>query len=300
MSDQKQPEASNEGTPAPLSATEQASVEKGQNGLSDVNVAPPPPSGPQRPEYVPEQFFKDGKVDIESLAKSYAELRSKMDGKQPEQQQQQEQPNAEAPKVGADGKIEKPEVKQEEQAQPAPLATAMEAARTEWAEKQEVSEETVTALEAAGIPREVFNLYIEGVKAQTAATLSSIHSYTDGAENYTAMATWAAQHCTDKELDAFNEALDNPELRENAVRGLYARYTAARPSEGKLITPAGTPSQAGDVYTSRDQLIADQRDPRYGTDASFRQGVMDKLARSQKQGFSVVKRSIFEKQVLST
>jgi hypothetical protein len=66
-----------------------------------------------------------------------------------------------------------------------------------------------------------------------------------------------------------------------------------------MITPAGTPSAAGDTYTDRSQLIADQRDPRYGTDAAFRQSVMEKLQRSQRNGFSVVQRSIFEKQVLS-
>src|SRR3546814_4577659 len=104
--------------------------------------------------------------------------------------------------------------------------------------------------------------------------MGQVHSFADGEENYNAMAAWASQSLSDEELEAYNSALDNPQLRENAVRGLYSRYTAARPSEGKLITPSGTPAAAGDVYSSRDQLVADQKDPRYQTDESFRQGVM--------------------------
>src|SRR3546814_10954716 len=120
--------------------------------------------------------------------------------------------------------------------------------------------------------------------------MGQVHSFADGEENYNAMAAWASQSLSDEELEAYNSALDNPQLRENAVRGLYSRYTAARPSEGKLITPSGTPAAAGDVYSSRDQLVADQKDPRYQTDESFRQGVMDKLVRSQRNGRSEERR----------
>nr|WP_294850044.1 hypothetical protein [uncultured Sphingomonas sp.] len=288
-----------------VSTADQASIEVGQRGLSEpTNDFTPAPAGPQRPEYIPEKFWKDGKADLEGLAKSYAELeRARSNPQTPA-----EAPAAEAPaaEVKPDGKIEKTQAEAEAAAAAeaaanpnGALATAMETARTEWADKQEVSEENIAALEAAGIPREVFNLYIEGVKAQQAAAYTAIHSYVDGEENYKLMAGWAGQNLSDAELDAFNAALDNPEGRENAVRGLYARYTAARPSEGTMITPAGTPSAAGDTYTDRDQMIRDQRDPRYATDPAFRQGVMEKLQRSQRNGFSVVPRSLFEKQVLS-
>ena len=54
-------------TPA-LSPAEQASVEVGQRGFTEpTGVNTPAPSGPQRPEYVPEKFWKDGKVDVEGI-----------------------------------------------------------------------------------------------------------------------------------------------------------------------------------------------------------------------------------------
>src|SRR3546814_11770772 len=138
----------------------------------------------------------------------------------------------------------------------------MDLARTEWSEKNEVSEETVAQLEAAGIPKEIFSVYLKGLDLITKEAMGQVHSFADGEENYNAMAAWASQSHSDEELEAYNSALGNPQLRENAVRGLYSRYTAARPSEGKLITPSGTPAAAGDVYSSRDQLGADPKDPR--------------------------------------
>src|SRR3546814_6703496 len=66
--------ASNDGDPA-LSPAEQVSVEVGQRGFSEpTNVNTPPPSGAERPDHIPEKFWKDGQVDIEAMAKSYSEL----------------------------------------------------------------------------------------------------------------------------------------------------------------------------------------------------------------------------------
>lgn len=286
------------GTPAAeggLNAAELASVEVGQQGLSEpTGVNELKPEGPQRPEWCPEQFWKDGKVDSEGLGKSYGELRTKMDtAPKPE-----EKPAAEAPKVDANGKIEKP--KADEAPAATPLATAMEQARTEFAESNAVSDETVAALETAGIPKEIFGIYLEGLAAITEKTMGAIHGFTDGKDNYDAMARWAAEKLTDTELEAYNAALDNPQLRETAVRGLYARYSTARPSEGSLVTPSGTPSAAGgDVYATRDELVADQKDPRYATDPKFRQQVVEKLQRSQRTGFQIVPRSNFERSIVS-
>ena len=296
QAEQQQAEPSTEGTvEAGLSAVEQASVEKGKAGFSEpTGVNEPLPSGPQRPEWCPEKFFVDGKVNQEALARSYAELEK---ARSAAPAKEEPTPAAEEPKVGANGKIEK--AAEPAAAEATPLATAMEKARTEFSEGQEVSDETVAALEAAGIPKEIFGIYLKGLEALAEKGLGEIHGYVEGKDNYDAMAKWAAEKLSDAELDTFNASLDDPAARENAVRGLYARYTAARPSEGKLITPAGTPSQAGDVYASRDELVADQRNPLYATDAKFRQGVVEKLTRSQAGGFTLVARPMFEREIAS-
>jgi hypothetical protein len=287
-------------TPAiELNPAEVAAIERGQQGFTEpTGVNEPKPTEPQRPDWCPEQFFKDGKVDTEGLAKSYGELRSKMDGK-PAEEKGEETPTE--PPVDATGKI-KPEEKKEgeEEAAPNPLTTAMEAARSEWADTQEVSEDTVAALEAAGIPRDVFNLYLEGLKAQTAQLVSTIHDIAGGKETYEAATAWAAKNLKAEEIEAFNAALDDPKARETAIVGLIARHQKAVPSEGRQVIPTDTPAAGSDVFSSRDELIAAQKDPRYGTDPKYRQEVADKLMRSQAAGFQAFDRPQFARQILQS
>ena len=276
--------------PQGLSAAEQASIEIGQRGISDApdpNAAPS--NAPQRPDWCPEQFWKDGQVDSEGLAKSYGSLRSKMDGS--ERPKVDPAPAQDAPKAtGEGGKIEKP--KAEDAPSPhAGLHAAMEAARLEFASSQSVSDERIAELEAAGIPRDIFEVYLEGVKALGQQQTAQMFEYVGGEAAYHEMTSWAAQALSDAEIEAFNAAVENPQLRETAVRGLYARFSAKRPAEGKLVTQNDGGAVASDVYQNRDELIRDQRDPRYQSDPAFRQSVMDKLARSQANGFTVVTRS---------
>lgn len=280
----------------PEAALEAAAIQRGQAGFSDVTPATPdaPATTLVRPDHIPEQFWNNGNVDVDGLAKSYTSIRAKMDSG--EAVKAPETPSA---TVGADGKIEKVEAPAATEAEAAPLTTAMEAARTEWAASGEVSEEAIASLEAAGIPRDIFNLYIEGVKAQQTQILSSIHSFAGGEQTYTEMSRWAADNLSDAELDAYNASLDNPALRENAVRGLHARFSSVRPSEGRLLTPNSGSAGAGDTYSDQSQMIADMKDPRYQTDENFRNTVQQKLQRSQANGFQVVQRSMFEKQVYS-
>ncbi|MFM7027824.1 MAG: hypothetical protein ACKOXK_04000, partial [Chakrabartia sp.] len=210
-----------EGAPQ-LSAEEQAAVLKGQEGLSDTAPAGIPPSEPQRPEWVPEQFWKEGKVDAEGLAKSYHELRAKMDSGKPADPPAAPA-NEQAP-VGQDGKIAKPDAPVSQ-----PIQSVIDTVRDEFTANGSVTDETLAAAEAAGIPKEIVATYLEGVRLITEKTLADIHAFAGGEQNYSAMAKWAAETLNETELEAYNTALENGALRENAVRGLYARYAQARP-----------------------------------------------------------------------
>jgi hypothetical protein len=286
-----------------LSPEELAAVEKGRAGFGATEVNPliKPAEGPQRPEGVPEKFWdaEKGTVNTEALIKSYTEL----ERARTQQPQEQSAPGAEentpAP-VAENGKITKPA--EPEAPAASPLTDVIAAAQQEYASAKEVSEDTVKKLEEAGIPREIFQLYLKGVEATEKATVAVVHQIVGGEDAYNEMARWAANNLSDAELDAFNTALDNEALRENAVRGLYSRFSEARPNEGKLVAPNGNSNaDAGDVYTSRDQLIADQRDERYTRgDAAFHQYVQDKLMRSQTNGFQLGARPLFERQVYSS
>lgn len=299
MSEAQQQEQTPDTASAGLSEQEQAAVEKGRQGLSEVNPNAIPESGPQRPEYVPEKFWKDGKVDTEAMARSYAELERKFSAPK-EGAEDTPKPAEGAPEaVRKDGKIEPAKAEDGEPA-PSPLQTAMERARDEWAEGQEVSEEARAELAAAGIPTEILDLYLDGLRAQSEKVVGEIHTIAGGAEAYSAMTSWAAKALSAEEIEAFNSALDNPAAREAAILGLQAKFKRANPSEGKMVVPNDGGAPSGDVFTSKEGLIAAQRDPRYQTDAGYRRDVMEKLARSQRSGFKLVDRPMFERTILTS
>ena len=302
MTIETEQQAAPAGETVELSAADQASIEVGQRGLSEpTNPNTPAPSGPARPEWCPEQFWKDGVVDNEGLAKSYSSLRGKMDGKPAE-----EAPVAEAvvdPEARTDGKIVPAELAAAEAAvasETPAVTSAMEAARDEWAETQELSDDTFAALEAAGIPRPIVDLYLEGIKANSEKLMGQIHGYVGGEEAYSALTKWAAGNLPAAEIEAYNDALDNPALRETAVVGLQAKFARAVPSEGKLVTPNDGGSISSDVFQSRDELVAAQKDPRYQTDGVYRQSVIDKLTRSQSGGFAAFDRPKFGREIHSS
>lgn len=297
MTNGEQQQGAPDGAPA-LTPEEQAAVQRGQQGFSEPeNPLAQPQSGPTRPDNVPEKFWdaEKGTVNTEALLKSYAELeRTRTPQQEPAAAEDKDTP---AP-VAENGKITKPQP--EAAAAASPLTEVIAAAQQEYASAREVSEETVTKLEEAGIPREVFQLYLKGVEAQERATTEAVYQIVGGEDAYGEMARWAANNLNDAELDAFNAALDNEALRENAVRGLYARFNEARPNEGKLVAPTGNAAgDSGDIYTDRSQLTADLKDERYQRgDTAFHQYVKDKLARSQSTGFQLTARPMFERRIV--
>lgn len=263
-----------------LNPAEVAAVEKAKTGLSPVDPLnpPAPTSAVQRPDSVPEKFWDavKGVVNTDALLKSYGELEKGRSGAQAET------PAEETPaEVPADGKIVKEEPKVEAEAPP--LADVISTFRTEWETSGDVSGETADKLEAAGISKEMQSIYLAGIQALQSKAQTEAHGFVGGEQNYADMVAWAAKTLGDAEIDAFNASLDNPALRETAIRGLHAKFSQAVPSEGKMIGKTTTAS-SGEVYTNRDQLLADQKDARYGSDPVFRQGVVEKLQRSQAAG----------------
>lgn len=269
-----------------LNEQEQASLELARNGLPEVDPNAQTPAAPQRPDDVPEKFWdaEKGAVNTEALLKSYVEL-EKVRSK-PAEENTEEAPKAE---VGKDGKITKAAEPKEDEAKADenPLNSLFDLARSDYASNQGFSEETATKLAEAGIPLEIQQVYLAGLNAMVEQQNAKIHGVVGGEDQYNAMAQWAGQALSDDELEAFNAALDNPQLAETAVTGLYARYKAARPSEGRMTAPTNGAPAAGDIYQSKDEFVSDIQNPRYTSDPAFRRGIEEKLARSRAAGFRV-------------
>lgn len=265
-----------------LTEGELAMVEKGRAGIGEAPVVgtPAAPAVAERPDHIPEKFWKDGAVDTDALAKSYTELEKTRPAPAAAQ---------ETPAVTDDkGQIVKP-VEAE-----APAAAFIEAAGAEFSTDGKFSDETIANLEKIGIPKEIQEGYLMGMQAMQRENLAAIHGYVGGEQAYQQMAAWAGSSLNDADLDAFNNALDNPQLRETAVKGLFARYSTARPSEGTFVAAVGAAPGSGDVFGTRDELVAAQKDPRYTTDTKYREEVTSKLLRSQQGGFRVNPSRMFD------
>lgn len=283
------------GSPAPEGYVPNAEmVARGQQGFTAPAPAPAAPAVATRPDHIPEKFWdaEKGVARVDEMAKSYAELEKARSAPK-------EEPRAPAPepKVNADGTIEKPP--EPEAPAPAPLAEAVQAAAKVFSETGELSgearESLTKQLSDVGLPPEALEVYLAGVEALGKKSLAAIYAETDGEENFKAMAAWAAEKLTDAELEAYNEAVQNPRLQSTAVAGLYAKFQKAQaagaaspPSEGRTIAPSGNQGAAGDTFRSRREYSQAVGDPRYGTDEAYRLDVQAKLERSKKQGFSMV------------
>ena len=296
MSELEQEQQGGEDAALQLSPAEQASVQKAREGLSEVNPNAMPETGPQRPEWLPEKFWdaEKGEANYENLAKSYGELEKFRN--QPKETP--EEKSEEAGEPSKDGKIKKPQEEASE-AESNPITDLMTKVQSEFGETGEVTEDTIKALTDAGIPQEIVQTYLQGVQVLASQTVSEIHNYVGGEESYTEMSKWAAEQLSDEDLDAFNSALDNPKLRETAVRGLYARYQAANPSEGSLRGPQGSQTSDGDIFKSKEEVTEAMRDPRYQTSPAYRQELTEKLARSQRTGFKMHEDGLFGRRVFS-
>ena len=180
-------------------------------------------------------------------------------------------------------------------ADPAPVPTPTEAAdavkaagldmsaiNTEYAEKGELSEATLKALEAKGIKRETVAAYIEGQKAVAAQMVDAAAKVVGGEENLKATLGWAKANLSEAAIEAFNSVVDGGNLAaiDLAVRGLFSQFVAANGSEPQLVSGETVPGSAGNIqpFTTTEQVRVAMADPQYKKDPAFRKQVEQRLA----------------------
>jgi len=216
-----------------------------------------------RPEGLPDKF-----ESVEAMAKSYAELESKLG-----------QPKEEAPKEEAKAEPTNDLEIADKAVESAGLN--MEALTQEYADNGELAEQSYEALAKAGIPKETVDQFIAGQQAVATQQQSEVKSLVGGDDAYIEMTAWAQQNLTEAEVDAYNQAVNAGDMEtiKLAVTGLQARFTAANGSDPQLVAgKAGATSNAG--YQSWAQVQADMSKPEYSKDPAFQAEVQAKLANS--------------------
>lgn len=219
---------------------------------------------PKRPDYLPEKFWKDGKADLEGLAKSYGEL-ERSRGQQQQKQSAQNQNDAARQQVENAG-------------------LDFDALSKEFFDKGELSSETYDALAARGIPKEAVDSYVNGQQAIANQIRADILGKVGGEEKYVEMVSWASDNMSTDEVVAYNAIMNSGDGTQIAlaVEGLRSRFVTANGEQPQLLNGgSGHNQNAGDVFRSVAELTTAMKDPRYPTDPAYRNDVQLKLGRSK-------------------
>lgn len=153
-------------------------------------------------------------------------------------------------------------------------------AQKEFDENGELSQNTIDALEKAGLPKSYIDNYLEGLNAVAEQFEQQAYNTTGGEDNYKKMTDWVTENLPESEIQQFN---DNISKDSNTalftIKGMYARFQSET-KEPSLVTGENY-QQSGSAYESIGQMKADMANPKYATDSAFRKMVADKINRSK-------------------
>lgn len=268
---------------------------------------PPEPQKAQKPADVPDKYWdpEKGEVRYAEWAKSTLELERKLHERAKEPPKV---PEKTAAQKAAEEKLAAATTDEEKAAAQAELEAANKAAQeaakkaAEEAERNakpdvaelrrrateeltnygKLSEQSYAEAAKLGWDRETVDQYIEGQRAKAELIQMKMFEAAGGKDTYTKMIAWAKTNLSAEEQAAFDASLDNENLDVplGSIKGLASRYLAAVGSSGKLVEPEGDDGAAsGDIFKSDQELVEAMRDPRYHTDAAYREEVMKKIAR---------------------
>lgn len=236
-------------------------------------------STPETTPAIPEKFIRDGKPDIEALAKAYAELEKKQSGKKDDTNTEEEAPAEEDDGAKPDTPAEGDEAAARNEAAKAGLD--YDALSKEYAESGKLADSSYETLERAGIPRHLVDGYIRGQEAILTETKNSVFKEVGGEEVYDSMTTWAADNLKAEEIAAYDKAVNSGDMNQItlAVKGLKARYAAAEGME-PTVSIGGSATSDAPTFKSWAQVTKAMSDPRYGKDPAYMAEVEAKLNRS--------------------
>lgn len=271
-----------------------AMIAKAEAGGITLNGEPLTPSTPatpatpavaDKPAGVPDKFWDaaTGTVRYEAWAQSTAELESKFT----KQQQESKPPLADPTKPPVD-----PAKPTETPATPA-LADVMKLAADEYSTTKTLSEETLTKLEGAGVPRSTAQVYMDGLAAQAELTAVKIYGAAGGEDEYKSMLEWATANMTPAQTAAYNAAMDTGKMDTivGAVQNLKSMYATAQGSApSKRIEGENGGATPGGGYRSSAEMVAAMADPKYGKDTAYTADVQKRVALMDAANMGIVVR----------
>ena len=234
-----------------------------------------------------EQLFAGKYKSAQELEKAYGELQKKLG----------EKGNENSESAGdtepTDSKEDSEET--EETSQASPEVELITSASDEYAEKGELSEETLAKFSSMS-SQDLVKAYMEAqanapeqsqpVADISDASVNEVKNFAGGEKAYDNIVNWASQNLDQKSIEAFDSIVNTGSVDaiKLAVSGLKSQYDNANGYEGKMLT-GKAPVEQRDVYRSQAELVAAMSDRRYDNDPAYRQDVIAKLERSDNLEF---------------
>lgn len=146
----------------------------------------------------------------------------------------------------------------------------------------EISKETREKLQAAGIPDEMTDSFIEGQKAKVEAFYNDISTAVGGREEMNTVIDWARKNITKEEAQSI-DAVTDPTILKIILKDLKNRMEDKEGKVPEQLTGSGNTPPVN-VYASLAEMKADISDPRYRKDEAFRDRVLKKIKESKQAG----------------
>ena len=233
------------------------------------------PNAPKEPPKAEEKLLAGKYKTVEELEKAYAEAQKfiskkaepKADEAPKEEPKADDKPAEEAPKEGEEAPKEEPKA---DEVKPPVDFVALNA---EYAEKGELSAESLASLEKAGIPPEAAGLFFAGVEAIQTLRANEVHALAGSQEAFNTLVEWGSKNLSEAERNAFDGAVDKAILEGDTsslkllVPGIQARMKGDGP-DYVTTKPTGGASSIQPFSSISEQSAAIQ-DRRYGRDAAY-------------------------------
>ena len=217
-----------------------------------------------RPEWLPDKFKSP-----EDLANAYNNLETRL-GTPDNEESEEDLPPTEKPSEDATSQND-----------------TITSASMEFFEKGGLTDDTYAKLQEVGLSKELVDSYIEGQTALQQSGEEALLAAAGGRESYDKISEWASDNMSEKQLNAYNQALEtgSDEQAELAIDWLKGKYEEAN-GVSPTLAQGKTAGSGVSAFESRAQVMAamSERDAtgrkRYEVDPAYRAEVERKLALS--------------------
>ena len=182
-------------------------------------------------------------------------------------------------KLGQKGE-ETTEPTTETQADTTSESDVFERAYSEWAEKGEVSEDTIDQIvKDKGIPKQYVEQFIRQSSAEETLLQNSIMESVGGRDEYTKITEWAVNNLPQTEIDAYNKIIESGDVEQikfalNALSQKRGSTKFIQPDKNNTFTDSNS-------FNSKAEMVQAMKDPRYEKDLAYRQKVERMIMRSR-------------------